>query len=180
MSKLFYICPELKNKNMKKIIIIGAYVLTVLMFDACTKAKDGAPGAQGPQGNANVGYAIYNVAASDWGLTSPIYHVTLNAPQVTQDILNKGAVLVYANVSGSSVQLPYTYYPTATYSETWQPTFTLGQVEISITDSDLTNPAAPGAYTFKVVVIAASGLIAHPHVNWKNYSEVKTTFNLPD
>lgn len=165
---------------MKKIIILGMFALTLLTFGACKKPKDGAPGAQGPQGNANVNYGIFNVAASSWGYVSPSYYVTLLEPNITQDILDKGAVLVYAGNAGSWAQLPLTYYPSSTYSELFQPIFTLGQVEIQVTDSDLTQPIAPSAATFKVVVIAHKSLLNNPNVDFSNFESVKKAFNLKD
>lgn len=165
---------------MKKTIVLGMVALMVLMFGACKKPKDGAPGAQGPQGNANVTYGIFNVPASSWGYTSPTYYATLLEPTITQDILDKGAILVYMGSTSQWVQLPVTFYPSSTYSELIKPIFTLGQVEVDITDSDLTQPATPTAKTFKVVVIASRSMLINPNVDFSNYESVKKAFNLKD
>lgn len=164
---------------MKKTLISGMFALTVLLFGACSKPKDGAPGAQGPQGNANVQSSIYTVTS--WGYTAPEYYVNLTVSAITQDIINTGAVLVYQTTGAADVQLPYTWYPSASYSETWTPLITLSNVKIVVTDSDLTQPANPGAgVQFKVVVMASRSMLQNPHINFKNFASVKKAFNLKD
>lgn len=166
---------------MKKTIIIGMYALTLLTFGACKKAKDGAPGAQGPQGNANVDYSIFNVPASSWGYTSPSYYAALIVPSITQDIIDKGAVLVYYQTGTNTyTQLPLTFFPTATYSELWEVVSSLNQVQVQITDSDLTAPNAPPACTFKVVTMASRSMLSKPNVDFRNFESVKNAFNLKD
>ncbi len=164
---------------MKKTIIYGMFTLTVLMFGACTKPKDGAPGAQGPQGNANVQSNTFTVTS--WGYTAPDYYVNLSESSITQDIINTGAVLVYQTNGTTNVQLPYTVYPNSTYSETWVSLITVGNVKILVEDSDQTQPNNPGAgIQFKVVVMASRSMLQNPHVNFKDFESVKKAFNLKD
>ena len=165
--------------KMKKTLISGMFALTVLMFGACSKPKDGAPGAQGPQGNANVQSSTFTVTS--WGYTAPDYHVDLAVSSITQDIINSGAVLVYQTDGSINVQLPYTFYPNANYSETWTPAITLGNVKIIVEDSDQTQPNNPGAgVMFKVVVMASRSMLHNPHIDFKNFASVEKAFNLKD
>lgn len=102
---------------MKKSIILGVFALTALTFGDCTKAKDGAPGAQGPEGNANV-IGSNTVTASNWTLNSGImYYATLTSSNITQAIVDKGVVLVYegdASISASfQILLLFESYPIA-------------------------------------------------------------------
>ncbi|MDP1747567.1 MAG: hypothetical protein Q8L90_18475 [Bacteroidota bacterium] len=164
---------------MKKTLISGMFALTVLLFGACSKPKDGAPGAQGPQGNANVQSSTFTVTS--WGYTAPYYYVDLPVSSITQDIINTGAVLVYLKDGSANVQLPYTWYPNANYSETLTPLITLGNVRILVEDSDQTQPDNPGAGDqFKVVVMASKSMLRNPHIDFKNFASVEKAFNLKD
>ncbi|MGB3946895.1 MAG: collagen-like protein [Bacteroidia bacterium] len=173
----------------KKKITIGLLILmsvTTSLFFAGCKGKDGAPGAQGPQGvqgeqgNANVNYSVFTVASTDWSYTSPSYTVTNYNGLITQDILDKGAVLVYRSIGGAWQQLPITIYPTSTYSETISYLAELYALTIKITDSDLTQPAPPSASTFKIVTVAYRSMLNNPSVDFNNFESVKKAFNLKD
>ena len=167
----------------KTITTIGMAMLvcvTAIVFNGC-KGKDGAPGAQGPagpQGNANVDYMVFQVSASNWAYSSPSYFVNLIDPMVTADILNTGAVLVYADDGVTVTQLPLTIYPSSTYSETWTPYESINNVQVQVTDSDLTAPNNPGSILFKVVVMASKSLLQNPHINFKSFESVKAAFHL--
>lgn len=163
---------------MKKTIVSGMFALTVLLFGACSKPKDGAPGAQGPQGNANVQSSTFTVTS--WGYTAPYYYVELPVSSITQDIINTGAVLVYLKDGTTNVQLPYTFYPTATYSRTISTIIEFGKVTIYVEDSDQTQPSDPGAGQFKVLVMASKSMIQNPDIDFKNFESVKKAFNLKD
>lgn len=173
---------------MKKLLFIA--VLFSLSFTACQKEEGpagpiGPQGPQGPQGNngnANVHSATFIVNPGDWAYNAPSYYVTLSYPQITQDIINTGAVLVYLqNNPGNYSQLPLTFYPSNTYSETFEISSGLSNVKIFRTDSDLTDPGpVSNALTFKVVVIASSGKKANPNLDLKDYSKVKEAFNLSE
>jgi len=41
-------------------------------------------------------------------------------------------------------------------------------------------PNNPGNQTFKIVAIAASGLMKNPNLDYNNYQKVKEAFNLDD
>lgn len=167
-----------KTRKMKK-AIFGLLALTVISFSACVRGEDGMPGPQGPPGNANVDYMIYDLSV--WNYASPSFFVTLNDPQITYDIVDKGAVLVYMYAGNDQwSQLPQTFYPTSTYSETWKQFISPGQVEIDVTASDLIQPNNPGHCTFKVVTIAYRSMLQNKNVDFSNFEAVKKAFNLKD
>jgi hypothetical protein len=83
---------------MKKLL---AYCTAILLISSC--GKDGAPGPQGPSGNANVHSSTFVVTNSQWqttGTSGTDYEkfIDLNDPYITQDILDNGAVLVYCRL----------------------------------------------------------------------------------
>ena len=72
---------------------------------------DGQPGATGATGTANVIYSAWlnapTAVAETVDGTSGM-STTLNAPQLTDDILSKGTVLVYVSFGSGTFSLPFT------------------------------------------------------------------------
>lgn len=160
--------------------IFGTFALACgLLFTGCKKeGPPGKDGTNGKDGNANV--VSSSVTSGGWSYVSPSWEQAFTYPAITQNILDKGAVLVYVQSGSNYYQLPYTFYPSSTYSRTYTYVHYLGGLKVFVTDSDLTQPTNPGTLTFKVVVIAASGRAANPNVNYNDYNAVKKAFNLQD
>ncbi len=149
-------------------------ILTVALFTSC----NGTTGPQGKDGNANVHSYLYNVSSNDWEQVSPDYKVTLSTPYITQDILDKGAVLVYIEAVAQNywLLLPYSDYNSLLLYIT-----TVGQIEIYSGYFDRSQKPNPGAHTFKVVAIAGSELLIMPkNLDLTNYQEVAKYFNIMD
>lgn len=76
-----------------------------------TNGVDGAPGAPGAAGTANVIYSAWltapAAAAETIDGTSGL-STSINAPELTSDIVSKGTVLVYMSFGGGVYTLPYT------------------------------------------------------------------------
>jgi hypothetical protein len=158
-------------KNLIKTCIL----ISALLFNSCI-GEQGPQGPAGKDGNANVQSS--SLTTSSWSYLSPDWYINFTYPAITQDILDKGAVLVYVQSGSNYFQLPYTFYPTSTFSRTYTFRHYLGGLSVYVTDSDLIQPDNPGLLTFKVVVIASSALAKHPNVDLNNYNEVKKTFEL--
>lgn len=156
---------------MKKNVFLILTLLSTLV--ACTKE-----GPQGPPGNANV--VSSTITSSSWEYSNPSWSITFTYPAITQDIIDKGAVLVYLKVGQGYNQLPVTIYQSSSYSSSLEVASFVGGVKVFWTDSDLTQPNNPGQQSFKVVVIAASGLAQNPNIDFKNYEAVKQAFHLND
>lgn len=165
-------------------IIYPLFFAGLLMLTSCTKeGAVGPQGATGPQGaagtpgNANVKSSTATI--SSWLSLNNQYYADIAVPAITQDIVNKGAVLVYRlSSTGSYSQLPLTIFPGTTYNRTIEAVHSVGSVRIFVYDSDGTLPGAQGTQDFKIVVIASSARTANPNLNWNNYEAVKTHFNL--
>lgn len=157
----------------KSLIIFG---ITLISIIGCT--KEGPVGPAGADGNANV--VSSTISSSNWVYNSPNWSITYFYPAITQNIIDKGAVLVYLKNGQAYTQLPLTIYPSATFSSSLEVNSFVGGVKIFWTDSDLTQPSNPGNREFKVVVIAASGLAQNPNLDFKNYEAVKLAYNLKD
>lgn len=167
--------------------MIGSILLTsisIVLINGC--AKDGAPGAQGPQGtagtngtdgtdgNANV-IGTNTVTTSSWIASGTSWTTTFTAAGITQNVVDKGIVQVFIQYGSSWWALPDLSGNNSTSFG-----FSLGEVTLLNSNSNGSQATNPGVQTFRVVIITASNLIAHPNVDFKNYSEIKSTFNLPD
>jgi len=88
------------------------------------------------------------------------YEAILEVPQITRDVIDKGVVLVYRryNVNGSTIWTPLPaertektsdglYYTTFVDFE-----YSLGQVNVFVTASDLFAGDAPGEMSFRVAI----------------------------
>ena len=106
------------------IIRFFSFVILVLAFIAC-EGPMGPEGPQGPQGydgldgldGISTTYsAIYDVDPSEWDGDIDGYVAFLNVPEITEDIYDAGAVLVYRlfeTEPKSFNMLPYTYVDNA-------------------------------------------------------------------
>ena len=160
-----------------KLVTIGLLIAGATTFSNCEKGEDGKDGIDGIDGNANV--VSSSITSGSWSFVSPSWSQSFTYSAITQDILDNGAVLVYVASGVNYYQLPYTFYPSSSYSRTYNYVHYLGGLKVFVTDSDLNTPE-PGTLKFKVVVIEASGLMKNPNVDLNNYQAVKKAFNLAD
>lgn len=159
-------------KTIKTLMLLAA----ITIFGGC--AKEGPAGEDGKDGNANV--VSTTITSTDWTFNDPSWVLSLNYPAITQNIINSGAVLVYVKVGESYNQLPLTFYQSSSYSSSVEVSTFVGGLDLFWTDSDLIQPIYPGSQTFKIVVIASSGMIQNPNVDYSNYEEVCSTFNIAE
>jgi hypothetical protein len=153
---------------MKKIIYLALMVVSLTtLFSGCKKEDD-------------VNIESSTVTVSNWVYEGKSWNTFISFSAITQDIINSGAVLAYIKVGESYNQLPLTFYQDATYSTTIEVASTVGGLKLFWSDSDLIQPNNPGSRTIKVVVIPSSGMIQNPSVDYSNYEEVKSAFNLVD
>ena len=172
-------------KNISYHILLLAFIS--LTFSACQ--KEGPVGPQGPEGptgrdgNDNVSSFYYTIFENEWEEFGDPgvgfgYIAGMDFPEITEDILNHGAVLVYLYQEGSLYSLPTTFVNPGDggYLTTIWTTLQLGQVLVTFQDSDgLT--VNPGDQEFKVVIIEG-GIVIPESLNLKNFNEVKEFFNL--
>ncbi|NOW94778.1 collagen-like protein [Mucilaginibacter sp. SG564] len=131
--------------------------------------SNGTDGANGADGTMSVkSYLLINRSVTLTGFTN------FNIPAITQDIVDSGVVLAYFRTTGSTgayYALPYSEAGrTITLSD-----FGVGYVNIKANFSQT-------GLDFKIVVIPGGSVttlqIAHPNINFKNYSEVATVLHI--
>lgn len=146
---------------------------TSLFFAGC-KGKDGAPGAQGPQGNANV-IGTNTVTVSSWTASGTAWQASITAGGITADVVNTGTVQVFIKYSSGWWALPDINGINSTSFG-----FSVGTITLLNSNSDNSTPTNPGAKDFRVVIIPSNAMITHPNVDFKNYEAIKTAFDLKD
>jgi hypothetical protein len=174
-----------------KISFVLSIMLITLSMLSCK--KEGPIGPQGPagtngingidgvDGNANVITYTVNTTSANWTCSS-ICYVDVTCPGITQDIVNTGSVHVFMESptqAGAWLNMPWTEMFSG-YISNYNFVFVLGTLRISKSDSDLTTPANPGTRKFKIVVIASSGKLIHPEVDYTNYNEIKEAFDIAE
>ncbi len=162
----------------------------------------GATGAQGPAGPAGTA----NVQYSDWftpaALTVSTKFGVINfdynkaASAITQEILDKGTVLVYGKLNGynatlwptdQTAVLPiHVYYMsgTSTNIDTWSADATLGNIKINLvssTNAYSNDGAINHSHSFRYVIIPGSVRVAVTNgpLSSLSYSELCNALNIP-
>ncbi len=188
---------------MKNTNIIYLFILFVFAIASCDKDDEvgsqgpvgpqgetgatGATGAQGDtgvQGNANVHSSILQLTPNDW-TTSGSYGYVASAidSDLTQSIVDSGLVSVFYFITSSGSWTPLPYNQIITYNSyvfcNWTFFYKLNQINFRV-EQNIAAPNNPGYTKFKVIAISASQRNANPNINWNDYEEVKTIFNLKD
>ena len=130
---------------------------------------DGAAGSNGADGNANVSSVLLtNRSVILTGFTQ------FSVPAITQDVVDKGLVLMFFRITGSN-----SGFFAMPYAEAGQ-TLALSSYGVGYV-SVKSNFTASGL-DFRVVIIQGTSLTtfgaAHPNVNLRNYSEVASALHL--
>jgi len=142
----------------------------------------GAAGAQGPAGPAGTANVIY----SDWtdtltyGLLAAPDTIAgaLLAPALTADILNKGEIKVYANLSTDPANPAVVPLP-------WHGGFFLGdggfvEAFFGIGEIDIVSNRNIDGIPLRYIFIPGGTHARMAKINWNNYEEVKAYLGLKD
>ena len=165
----------------------------------------GATGAQGPKGDTGAtgpkgATGTANVQYSDW-YTPPAYTLNtvfsmkhfdadIDAPKITQDIIDKGTVLVYGKLVGYNAviwpvdqvsQLPInlTYQQGSIMTDTWTASTAVGKITIDFVNNTNYWSSISTAHQFRYVIIPG-GVKLSSTVNLHDYNQVKAALHLRD
>ncbi len=166
---------------MKTEKIFLAILVLGLTFASCKKGDTGAAGKDGTNGTngaANVSSTI--LTANSWSfdnVSQGSYNDFTNVATLTQNSIDKGAIMVYEDLGGGEyVQLPYTL-PASGVTLSVFFTFSLNQITIGQQFSDGTDPS-PSTTNYRLVVIPPA--MRKANVNYSNYNEVKLVHNITE
>ncbi len=151
----------------------------VIVFNNCR--KEGPQGPQGPAGEVNV--KSYTFQATNWQYSSSQWLQSFSIPELTPESIDSAAVLVYFKEQTSWNALPFTEVASTNYFMGFK--YVVNAVTINWTYNGVFSGDDPTTYygttlTYKVVIIPDQARKANPDIDWTNYEEVKTRFDLKD
>ena len=177
------------RKNNYSFVVVALLIISALNF-SCSKPENGTNGTNGVDGKNGTSGEVgttgpagsANVIYSDWTTvifsgTSPNYSCNIIAPAITQNILDRGTVIVFSKSSNNIYPLPYTYSPSSS-NDYILPLFKLGNVTLYANVTYLT--------VFRYIIIpsgvpAGRGTtITRPDYTQMTYSQVCAKFNIPE
>lgn len=163
---------------MKKTFTLIA-ACSLLIFGACKKTSEPGPtGPAGATGNANVKSELDTAFTWTYGSTS--YGAAITVSNITQDIVDNGAVLVYMKVGTDWQPLPYTFFNTSAWASLYSFSYSLSTVNLKMANSDLFPHTNPGTKYFKTVCIASGVKKLPADIKFWTYEKVKKEFQLED
>ena len=187
-----------KTNRMKKTTIRLSLALLAAGFislTACVKegpvgpqgpagydGANGAQGATGPTGSVNILNNTIVVTPANWTASTGSSNTTVTGGAYFYDNFNfissigsGSAVMIYLQLFNTWIPLSWTNNDQE-YSFDYTPT--TFQLTLQSASGTTTVPLPTANDTFKVVVIPQALKALHPTVNYKDYKEVKHTFNL--
>jgi hypothetical protein len=136
-------------KFMRKLMISTLLLVSVATIMGCKKDE-------GPNGNANIDNYTYTIQTNQWytygefGQPGFQYYRQIDVPAITQDVMEKGAVMVYIKQDDLFYPLPAT-----TDNDGWVTTVQynvyMGMVEVFVEDTDF-QTVNPGTMTLKIII----------------------------
>jgi hypothetical protein len=162
---------------MKKLLLPSILVLSVsLFFTACTKEGPAGPsGTSGPAGPAgptgpvgNNAIIVKNISISTWtsGWGGTVYQGSAGVPEITNNIINGGAVLAYLSGGTSLAALPCTLSETGVSYRFYYYLSRFGAEK-----SSAAVLPAPGTLDYRILIIpGALGSFAATGIGGTNYS----------
>jgi hypothetical protein len=171
------------------IVRICSFMLLIALFVQCTGPEGpmGPQGYDGQDGLDGINYThsvIYDVDPSEWVGDVDGYYVSLNIPEITDDIYYTGAVLVYRLIEiepKSFNLLPYTWVDNALAVYMDFDAF-VGSINLTyreVFEGVNDTPAPADLMSFKIVIIEGIPLATlKTKVNINDFAAVSKMFNI--
>jgi hypothetical protein len=192
---------------MKKIVFFSAFIIALTAIFSCkkgdtgpagpagtagangTNGTNGATGATGDTGTTNVIYSDWiTKVQADWtGIGTAVIATNITATELTDDIKDRGMILVYQDFAGSVKLLPYAYSSTGDHFD-----FTFGTGLIALRDyhQDASTFSGIPDMSFRYVLVPANVIdgrtmqpanekINRAQLQNMSYAELVKLFNIP-
>ena len=165
---------------MKKLCFSFLAILAAMVLVTSCRGRDGRDGR-----DANVASSTLTVNTNDWYWDKTSWRVDIDYNNITQNINNYGAVLVYMENNSTWRQLPMTFYYSFEVGSDVE--YRSSSLEVSSydkglsifwTESDFYDGYRPETHRFKIVVIEASIYAARSDVDFSDYEAVKKAFDI--
>jgi hypothetical protein len=165
------------------IVRICSFFLLIAVLTECR----GPEGPAGPAGYDGINYThsvIYDVDPADWSGNADGYNAVLDIPEITEDIYNNGAVLVYRMIGSNPKSfnlLPYTYVDNALsiYMDFDAYVGSINLIYKEVFDGANDTPAPENVMSYKVVIFEGIPLSTlKTKVNINDYNAVIKMFHV--
>jgi hypothetical protein len=161
---------------MKKTICFVFALSSLVLFNGCS--KDVPEHTHENYGNSQISSTSYTVFNWEWTFLDPEYYVDLSVPEITQAVVDNGAVMVYyENTYGEWEAMPNTVAVTSNYSTVYSFSHWLGHVSLYVFDTDWLT-LSPDDMNIKIVIISEKQLMQDASVDWTNYQDVMAKLNI--
>jgi hypothetical protein len=182
----------MKTKKLQfasKLVRICSFLTLMALLVQCVGQEGpmGPQGYDGQDGLDGINYThtvIYDVDPSEWIGNADGYSVSLNVPEITDDIYYTGAVLVYRLIEiepKSFNLLPYTYVDNdlITYMDFDAYVGSIDLIYKEVVGGVNDTPAPANIMSFKIVIIEGTPLAKiKTMVNINDFAAVSKMFNL--
>lgn len=179
------------SKTIFTILLLAIFTVSCSSDDGTngidgTNGVDGQAGAPGATGTANVIYSAWLTAPTAVAETidgTSGMSTSLTAPQLTEDILSKGTILVYVSYGAGTFTLPYTSLAGGT-ANTITAISTLKKIKLfRFTHSGSGTVGLPTTLSWRYILIpggvaAATAKTAKTDYSKMTYEEVCAQFNI--
>lgn len=172
---------------MKHNLLLMVFAAALLSMNSCKKGDDGPPGT------ANVQYSDWFTPATykkdtlfgSWG-----FSYTTSAPAITQDILDKGSVHVFAKLKGynpavwpadqvGELPITITYQQGGLQNDTWQARSFVGNVKIRFVNDHNIYTSISNTHQFRYIIIPG-GATAGRGTAPLTYDQLCRMYNIPE
>ncbi|MDB9932883.1 hypothetical protein OAD28_09255 [Flavobacteriales bacterium] len=117
--------------------------------------------------------STFVVDSNNWRVSNQFLIATIDIPAITQEIIDKGAVLIYQKENASWISLPFSFTMNASSPSTFvRVNHFVGYITIYRSNSDYSVPSNPGVRTFKCVILTGDQLASHPEIDINNIQEL--------
>jgi len=169
---------------MKKLCFSFLAIFAALVLTTSCRGRDGRDGNDGR--DANVASSTLTVNSNDWRWdNNTSWRVDIDYDNITPNIIDYGAVLVYMENQNTWRQLPMTFYYSLNGTDGVE--YRSSSLEVSSydkglsifwTESDFSSQYRPETCRFKIVVIEASIYAARSDVDFSDYDAVRKAFDI--
>ncbi|MCK9612504.1 MAG: hypothetical protein PHR81_03205 [Bacteroidales bacterium] len=180
---------------MKKIKLFALLLVLLTVASSCKK-EEGPAGPQGPEGPAGTANVIYSdwigfqatswseTAITEFGKTMRHYYDTV--PEITQNIVDKGLVMVYIKSAGTpeAQPLPMTIYGLTQFVNQFM-TFRLSNNLLTIIFFNIDNNDDPGSFAgdpstnaYRYIIIPGGISASMANFNQMSYQEICKKLNI--
>ena len=90
--------------------ILTTALIALAMTGCVIEESVGPRGPQGPPGNANVFTLNFDFLLNDAAFNSGVASVQYDVPDITENVVDEGAVLLFFRDQGTWTAMPYTFF----------------------------------------------------------------------